>query len=163
MVMSLTDGQINDLLKERKPLPKDFRNRLSAKPKSSRKHIEAELTVRGVDDHKFILSIRRNTENITGFSVILQYVEERTNKHYLLIRCNGRHEHTNQIENEKINGFHIHMATERYLDLGNNNPGYAVLTDEYTSYSGALDTMIRRYGFQIGEIAPLEYYLEAGE
>jgi hypothetical protein len=158
--VSLTDEQIKDLLEERKPLPEDFRNHLTAKPKSSRKHIEADLAFAGVDGHKFISSIRRSTENTTGFSVILQYVEERTNKHYILIRCNGKHEHSNQIEKEKINGFHIHMATERYLDMGNNSPGYAYLTDEYTSYSGALDTMIRRYGFQIGKIAPLESYGE---
>ena len=44
------------------------------------------------------------------------------------------------------------MATERYLDMGNNNPGWEYLTDEYASFSGALD-MIKRFGFQLGKIA----------
>jgi hypothetical protein len=62
-----------------------------------------------------------------------------------LRRHNGRsHEHTNQIEASTFYDFHIHMATERYQELGMREDAYAEATDRFgdmTARSAACWTM----------------------
>jgi hypothetical protein len=159
--MGLTDEQIKDLIEERKRVPKDFLKKLVAKPKNHRKHTEAELMVKGDKGHKFILAAHKHVDNPKSFSVMLRYMDEKQNKQYILMRCNGSsHRHTNTIEKETTSGCHIHVATKRYFDMGDVTSGFAYATEEYSSYSGAMDTLIKLCNFQVGETKRLDDYWE---
>ena len=79
------------------------------------------------------------------FSVILVV---RSNPDFKLRRYNGRHGgHRNRIEKERIEGFHIHYATERYQRRGLKEETYAVQTQRYNSYEGALRCLIKDANF----------------
>ncbi len=154
--VGLSDEQIGDLIAERKELPENYLTKLTEKPKSNRRHSEAEILIVGDKGHKFVLAIRRSVDNPKSFSVMLRYLEGKNGKPYILMRCNGSHDHTNQLEKETIRGFHIHIATKRYLDLDDPKASYAQATSEYSSYTGALDTLIRKCGFRIGKNMKLD-------
>jgi hypothetical protein len=142
----LTDEQIGALLKERKRLPHDYLGRIRVKPK--RGHKERELDVRGDNGSLFRLRVRQANANPLDFSAILMFCPKDTNQTVRLRRYNGRsHEHTNMIEGETFYGFHIHMATERYQELGRDEDSYAELTDRYADLDGALDCLLADCGF----------------
>ena len=61
----------------------------------------------------------------------------------------GATEHTNQIENETFYDFHIHLATERYQDIGAREDAYARPTDRYGTFRGALDCLFRDANFSV--------------
>ena len=63
-------------------------------------------------------------------------------------RHNGKsHEHTNQIEANTFYDFHIHMATERYQELGMREDAYAEATDRFGDFDGALRCLVDDGGF----------------
>lgn len=67
-----------------------------------------------------------------------------------LKRYNGdSHEHTNRLEGEKVNGCHIHHATERYQDNGFREEDYAKKTTKYNDWKKALDVMLAENNFQL--------------
>ena len=69
---------------------------------------------------------------------------------FRLRRYNGRsHEHTNQIENDTFYDFHIHLATERYQELGAREDAYARPTDRYGTFRGALDCLFTDANFSV--------------
>ncbi len=148
MPVRLTDTEIQRLLAEPKPLPEDFRSRLVAKPK--RGHKEQELSVTGARRSGFRLIVRQSSFNILDFSVILAYVPPRSAKLFRLRRCNGRHQHTNKIEGDTFDGFHIHIATERYQQAGfEEEDAYAEPTNRYSDLAGAMDCLLRDCGFVV--------------
>lgn len=147
MAVELTDDDIRRLLEERKPLPTDFRKRMTLKPK--RAHREGELSVRGVDGSSFRLILRQADANPMDFSIILRYDFPKSNKVFRLRRYNGRREHTNRLEGETFYGFHVHKATERYQDLGFDEDTYAELTDRYSDFEGAVECMLKDCGFDV--------------
>lgn len=154
--MGLTDEQIEALIRERKRLPTDYLAKLASKPKTNRRHIEAELQLTGDEGHHFVLATRKHVDNPKSFSVMLRYIDERTNKQYILMRCNGSsHDHTNSLEHQTIKGCHIHIAKERYMELKESNASYAEATTEYVSFNGAMATLIRRCGFRVGKISSI--------
>lgn len=59
-------------------------------------------------------------------------------------RYNGDyHPHKNHIEKNRLVGvFHIHHATERYIQAGLHPDGFAVQTDRYSTVDAALRCMI---------------------
>ncbi len=65
------------------------------------------------------------------------------------LRHNGKsHEHTNQIEASAFYDFHIHMATERYRELGMREDAYAEATDRFGDFDSALLCLVDDCGFE---------------
>lgn len=141
MTVTFTDRQIDELLKESKPLPHDYEKRIRLRDK--RGHKERELSVDGDNGHSFRLILRRSYFNPLDFSVILAVVPPGSNGIFRLRRYNGKsHEHTNKIEQETFYDFHIHTATERYQLLDAAADCYAKPTQRYADYHSALGCML---------------------
>jgi hypothetical protein len=155
----LKDEEINDLLRERKPLPENWRVRLKLLPKTGFKHLQRDLQVRGVNGNTFRIILRQSIMNLSDFSVILVF-QDKDGTEFRLCRYNGKHpsEHTNKLEEargdrnaEFRNQFHIHWATERYQQGGFEIDGYAETTDRYCSFGSALTEFLGAHGFQLPE------------
>lgn len=132
MAGTYSDSEIEALVQERKPLPADWRTRIRLRPK--RGHKERDLDIDGDAGSTFRLILRQSRVNALDFSVILAVQAPQSNQLFRLRRYNGKsHEHTNQIEHETLYDFHIHMATERYQKIGNNEDTYAEVTDRYAT------------------------------
>jgi len=146
MPLFLKDNQIAGLIAEAKPLPSDWRTRVTLKQK--RGHRERELDVKGEAGSQFRVIMRQAVLNPLDFSVILALVVPKTNQVFRVLRCNGKsHEHTNRIEGASFYDFHIHRATERYQKEGYAEDGYAEVSDKYSNFDGALETLIAESGF----------------
>jgi hypothetical protein len=144
----LTDKEIQQLLKEPKLLPEDYRTRIQIRPKIG--HKERELDIRGESGSDFRLILRQSIYNHLDFSVILAYRPSNSNQLFRLCRCNGKsHEHTNTIEQEKFYDFHIHRATERYQQIGAREDAYADPTDKYSDIHEAVTFILKEGGFEI--------------
>ncbi len=147
MAARYTDPEIQQLLAERKPLPDDYRKKLKLRDK--RGHREAELPVTGASGSEFRLIARQNSLNVLDFSIILAVCPPGSNQLFRLRRHNGKsHEHTNQIEGNTFYDFHIHMATQRYQELGMREDTYAEPTDRFGDYESALRCLIDDCGFE---------------
>lgn len=72
MAVTLTDVEILDLILEPKPLPPEYRSRMTTKPK--RGHRERELDVQGGNAHSFRVILRESLINPLDFSVILAWM-----------------------------------------------------------------------------------------
>ena len=141
MPITYLDQEIASFVQERKPLPSDWRNRVCLR--SKRGHDERQLDIVGEGNSEFRIILRRNQINQLDFSVILTVRSPSSNQFFRLRRCNGNsHPHTNTIENETFDDFHIHLATERYQQIGAKEDAYAQTTDRYSDYQGALACMI---------------------
>jgi hypothetical protein len=69
---------------------------------------------------------------------------------FRLQRHNGKsHEHTNQIEGNTFYDFHIHLATERYQEIGMREDAFAKPTDGYADFHTALLYMFENCGFKV--------------
>ena len=141
--MFLTDEQIEKLLMEEKQFNitvSDFLNGMKSKKGHGEGYKENNISANRLTKlgEEFHLIGRKSIENPLDFSVILGYRTINKNM-FKLRRYNGSsHEHTNIIENTKIYGFHIHMATARYQEKRKNEEYYAEKTDRYTNFHGAL-------------------------
>ena len=49
----------------------------------------------------------------------------------------------NHIEGNAFYDFHVHMATERYQDLGTREDAYAEPKDRYADFHGALQCLLQ--------------------
>lgn len=146
MAVIFSDRQLDELLRENKPLPKDYQKRLQLRDK--RGHKERELSVDGEGGHQFRLILRWSSFNHLDFSVILAVVPKGSNALFRLRRYNGKsHEHTNKLEQETFYDFHIHTATERYQQLGVAEDFFAEPTGRYADFHGALNCMLDDCGF----------------
>ena len=146
MAITYTDPEIAALLTERKLLPENWRTRFQLRPK--RGHKERELDIDGDCGSHFRLILRQSTVNQLDFSVILAVRIPQSNQLFRLRRYNGRsHEHTNHIEGGMFYDFHIHMATERYQEIGSREDAYATVADTYSDFGGALKRMFEEAGF----------------
>ena len=146
----LQDAEIAALLAERKPLPANWRARLSVKAKANQAFRQREFDARGDGGHEFRIILRRNELNLLDFSLVLKLVDA-DGADYILVRFNGRHpsQHTNKWEKLKKlpnaafrNRFHIHRATERYQVDGFEIDGYAEPADNYESFDSALEEFV---------------------
>ena len=123
MAVIYSDQEIESLIRERKPLPSDWRSRSRLQPR--RGHNERHLELTGDTGSEFRLILRQSTVNQFDFSIILAVRVPQSNQLFRLRRCNGRsHEHTNHIEGVTFYNFHIHFATERYQALGAREDAY---------------------------------------
>lgn len=144
--LTYTEAQIGDLLRERKQLPTDFRERFRVRPK--RGHGERDIDIAGEDGSNFRVIVRQSQRNLLDFSVVLAVLVPNTTTFFRLRRYNGRsHEHTNHLEEQKFYDFHIHYATERYQMAGHREDAYAAPTDRYQDLRGALSAMVSDCGF----------------
>lgn len=141
MAVTYSDQEIVVLLKERKPLPPDWRDRIRLRPK--RGHDEQQLQLIGDAASEFRLILRQNKINPLDFSIILAVRVPQSNRLFRLRRYNGKsHEHANKIEDVKFYDFHIHNATERYQEIGMREDAYAEPTDRYGEFYSALLCLI---------------------
>jgi hypothetical protein len=143
----LTDKEIEDLLRELKPLPADYHRRLAFKPK--RGHSEAELELTGVAGSAFHLIARQSSINRLDFSVILGYCPPQSHQLFRLRRYNGKsHEHSNPLEKDVFYDFHIHKATERYQNSGYREDTYTERTDRYADVHQAIECLMKDCALQ---------------
>ncbi len=141
MAVKYLDQEIESLVQERKLLPTDWRNWTRLRPK--RGHDEQHLDLTGDAGSEFRLILRQNQINLLNFSVILAVRAPHSNQIFRLRRYNGKsHEHTNHIEDVTFYDFHIHVATERYQEIGTREDAYAEPTDRYGDFYGALRCLI---------------------
>ena len=134
-------NEITALIQERKPLPVHWRTRIRLRPKLG--HEERDLELTGDAGSEFRVILRQNKINPLDFSVILAVRVPQSNQLFRLRRYNGKsHEHTNHIEGDTFYDFHIHMATERYQEIGTREDAYAEATDRYGDYHEALRCLI---------------------
>jgi len=148
MAARYSDGQIQTLLAERKPLPADWRGKVQLR--SKRGHRERDLAIDGVDGSRFRLILRQNDINAFDFSIILAVEVPNTNQLFRLRRYNGKsHEHTNHLEGDTFYDFHIHMATERYQELGTREDAFAEATGRFDDFHGALRCLLEDCGFDL--------------
>lgn len=144
MSIIYSDQEIEALVQEHKPLPKDWRNRLLSPNNKKR-----ELLVIGDMGNKFRIIIRQNDFRPSDFSVILAVLVHSPSRNFRLRRYNGwTSRHRNRLEREIINGFHIHFATERYQRKGLKEDAYAQRTERYRDCEGALRCLIVDANFQ---------------
>jgi hypothetical protein len=157
MAARFTDAEIAGLLTEPKRLPADFRTRLRLL--SKRGHKERDLELEGAAGNTFRLKLRQSDYNVLDFSVILAVFVPGSNELFRLKRYNGKsHEHTNQIEGDSFYAFHVHTATQRYQERGEDEDAYALPSTEYADLDAALRSMLNDCGFEVGEEPQLRLF-----
>ena len=131
-----TDQQIAALIKERKVLPDNWRIQLDKND---------SLYIIGESGNRFRIITNLNKKYPTDFSVILAVINPKTGAVFRIRRYNGmpKRSHNNKIEKQKIYGYHIHSATERYQERGYDEEAYAEKTDRYNNLKGALHCLIQ--------------------
>ena len=141
----ITDQQIKDYINEEKIiLPKDFKP--SFKVKDNQNVFETEIQATSGNIFKII--VRQNQINPLNFSVIFGIILD--GKLFRIRRYNGdSHEHTNKIEMDSVEGFHIHIATERYQERGFQPEGYAEPTNKYSDWQSAFKLMLKESNIKI--------------
>jgi len=145
MAAKYSEQDIEKLMRERKALPKDYRQHTRIREK--RGHKGYDMDIEGENGNHFRIILRQSSSNPLDFSVILAARSPSTNQLFRLRRYNGKHQHTNKIERTVLYGFHIHQATERYQDYGSKEDAYAEVTQRYGDLSGALDCLIKDCAF----------------
>ena len=151
MGVTYTESQITEMMAESKPLANDWKIRLAATTKSG--HDERQMEIVGAKGNGYVIIIRKSLANPLDFSIILGVRIRSSNRVFRLRRYNGRsHEHTNRIEGNTFYDFHIHIATERYQELGHREPredGYAIVTNRYNDATTALECLIADANFEV--------------
>lgn len=156
MVRALSDSEIAALVRERKPLPADWRRRLIPRRKQGNRFGEFSIDVPGDAGHAFRLLARQNHPGLLDFSVILLFVDEDGHE-YILVRNNGVHSSRHSNRWEKARGLpgaiigigpHRHFATERYQEDGYAMDGYAEPTADYYDFASAVGDMLDKCGFE---------------
>jgi hypothetical protein len=157
MAVRFTDAEIAELLAEPKSLPDDYRARLQLRPRSG--HQRADLDVQGPSGNRFRILLRQNTRNALDFSAIVVHAPADSNLLFRLRRYNGRsHEHTNRLEGTTFYDFHIHMATERYQDLGAKEDSFAEPSDRFADLRGALACLLEDCAFRAPDAPQLPLF-----
>ena len=72
----LTDQEIQELILEGKPIPRNWQTRLRLRPKSRYQYDERELDIVSQNGRRFRLIARRNRQNQLDFSIILTFEDE---------------------------------------------------------------------------------------
>lgn len=141
----ISDERIQEYISEKKIIPKSFNPILKDKNCG---HLQFHGSIIGENGNSFYVGIRENKLNPTDFSVI--FGVKINGKIFKLKRYNGDHgEHTNKLNNEKINGFHIHKATKIYQENGFEEEGYAEKTTRYNEWRTALKVLYKDNNFQL--------------
>ncbi len=146
MNVVLTDMEISQLVSEKKILPINFKERVRL-GRAKRGHRECDIDIKGENGGNYRLILRQNVRNTLDFSVILGYQLPNSNRLFRLRRYNGKHGHTNFVENDKLYDFHVHYATQRYQEVGSDEDAYAEVSSLYFNMESALQLMIRECNF----------------
>ncbi len=142
----LTDQEIEKLVKEPKPLPYDWRRK--NQPVINKIEIIQTVQVIGKNNSIFILKPRQNPIKNNNFCLTLAYKDSELGKLFHLKRYDSFNEHTNRIEKERFEGFHIHTATKRYQEFGlRKEDAYAQVTDRFNDYENALKCLLEDCNF----------------
>ena len=140
------DDTIAQLIAEVKPLPKDALKKL--RPDLSSGKGRRELEIVGAGGSEFRVMVRQVVKYPDNFSVILAFKMPNSSAVFVLRRYNSKEEHTNRLEGETFFGYHIHMATQRYQEVGRREECYALATDRYSNVMTAIECLIDDCGFQ---------------
>ena len=147
MELIFSDQKITALIEERKVLPNNWRNKF--RRRMNRGSNEYLLNITGEDGNKFRVIVRMSISDELNFSVVLGVKVPPPKKFFRLKRYNGDyHLHTNTIEDQEIEGFHIHTATERYQVNGPREAAYAEPTQRYDDINGALKCLFADANFE---------------
>ena len=162
MAVTYTDQEIESLVLERKTLPADWRGR--ARMVAKRGHQERHLDITGDGGSEFRMILRQSTVNALDFSIILAVRVPQSNQVFRLRRYNGRsHEHTNLIEGASSYDFHIHLATERYQEIGAREDAYAEPTNRYGTFQDALRRLLADASFDVPPEPQRDFFEEDGD
>ncbi len=144
----LSDEQIGALIAERKKIPSG----LSPMGKMTERcqHKRRDFDVQTESGNEFVVLVRQSSLNANDFSVILGYKIPSSYTVFRLRRYNGNsHQHTNTLEKQTIDGFHVHPATERYQNLGGaKEDHYAETTERYYHLDSAIQCLLAECGFK---------------
>lgn len=147
-----SDQAIEDLIQESKKLPDNWKSLL---------YKAGELDVDGKDGNKFRIIVRQNDSYPSDFSVILAVLVPPYDQVFRLRRYNGStNPHTNRIEKNEVDGFHIHFATERYQLRRQKEDGYAKKTCRYNDFDGAVQCLIEDANFEEQPQSQLDFFKE---
>lgn len=142
MSIKFSDSEIEDLIQEEKFYTDSLQNLFSLKNK--RGHRERDCNLQGKNGNQFLLILRQSQINSFAFSVILAIYPQSSYQLFRLLRYNGNnHGHNNRIECQRINGFHIHKATERYQESGGIEDRFVLPASSYYDYQTAVGAMIQ--------------------
>jgi hypothetical protein len=146
-IIQLSDAEIDALIREAKPTPSGLSplSRLAERFK----HKGRTFEVQSVSGNEFVVIVRQSMINMQDFSTILGYKLPGLSTIFRLRRYNGKHEHTNEIEQNKLDDFHIHTATERYQKRGGRHDSYAEVTSRHWDLNSAITCMLEDCGFDI--------------
>ena len=112
----------------------------------------------GESGNRFRIITNQNEKYPSDFSVILAVINPKTGATFRICRYNGmpKRPHNNKIEKQKIYGYHIHFATERYQKRGYDEETYAEEIDRYNNLEGALQCLIQDANFELPAQLELE-------
>ena len=146
--VTYTDPEITALMAERKALPANWQRLMRLAPKESQEERQMDLV--GADANVYRLILRRNLINRLDFSLILAVRAPDSTRLFRLRRYNGAtHRHQNRIERNRIHGFHIHVAIERYQARGMREDGFAEPTDRYFDFESARHCLFEDANIQL--------------
>jgi|SRR5208283_4369351 len=141
----LSDDLIYQLIQEKKPLPA---NLVSGRAMTVRNgHYRKEYSIRADSGSEFVIKIRQSAINLMNFSVILGYKIPGLHTVFRLRRYNGRHFHTNLIEGNRFQDFHVHTATERYQKKGVDEEYFAEASAHHYDLQSAIERLVTDCGF----------------
>jgi hypothetical protein len=143
----LSDQEIGALIQEAKTMPEGL-SPAKLKLTERNRHKRKDFKIESKSGSAFTIAIRQSTINMMDFSVILGYQLPNIYRVFRLRRYNGKHRHTNCIEKETLDGFHIHTATERYQAAGFTEDHFAEATDRYYSLESAICCLVSDCGFE---------------
>ena len=147
MDIIFSDQEIAALIKEHKVLPNN--KRVKFRKTTRRGNDEYRLNIIGEEGNAFQVIVRMSVSDELNFSVVLGVKVPPPKKLFRLRRYNGsNHAHTNTIENERVTGFHIHTATERYQVNSVREEDYAEPTERYADVNGALKCLFADANFE---------------
>ncbi|MDD3673475.1 MAG: hypothetical protein PHG70_08160 [Synergistaceae bacterium] len=138
----MTDAELQKLIDTPKKMStKGLKKLLERKVENAYKRSDIELS--SETEHSFYLRIRESLDDPTDYSAILS-VKLKSGETFNLVRCNGSsHSHKNRIEKTKLFGTHIHVATERYIEMGYQSEAFAEESAEYNNINEAIECLMK--------------------
>jgi hypothetical protein len=104
-----------------------------------------ELACSGGEE--FVIKLREAVSFPQNYSVILGYKLPGVFTVFRLGRYNGKHKHTNHLENESFIETHRHTATERYQRKGYREDHFAEISTAHYNLKSAVDCLVNDCGF----------------
>ena len=147
---TITESEITALLELPKIITESDYHSIRPVEKNGFVKFNVEAKATSDNTKAFTIFSRVSVDDPMDFSVGLR-VTFQDGSYITLMRCNGVHGgHINHIEHERLDGRHIHIATERYVQRGHRSEGYAFdAGDEYNNVDTAFKTLMKRCNISI--------------